>query len=152
MDLVSKLYQSSHRLLHLGEDGSPIYANVFSELNTEVHQLADQLYPLRGDTPESEALHCLSLLMGYSATIYGDSTTNKRKQVILDRSVAVLEHLAPSLLKCRLLLYCYAEAFDKELLDEARVIIESWGGRELTNEELEMLEFQNDLLQNPNSL
>lgn len=152
MDLISKLYQSSHRLLHLGEDGSPIYANDFSKLNTEVLQLADQLFPLQKDNPEAEATICVALLMGYSATIYNDGSKDRKKQVILDRAFAVLDRLGSSLLKCRLLLYCYGEVYEKELIEEARKIMRNWENRELTSEEHEMLELYNDLLQTTNSL
>jgi hypothetical protein len=152
MDLISRLYQLSHRLLHLGEDGSPIYANEFSQLNAEVLGMADELFPVKGKDQEEEAALCVALLMGYNATIYNDGDREDKKQAVLDRAFDVLPELGDSLLKCRLLLYCYGEVYDKELIEEARQIIISWGGRELTREEKEMMELHNDLLQNPNSL
>ena len=152
MDLISRLYQLSHRLLHLGEDGSPIYANEFSQLNAEVLRMADELFPVKGKDQEEEAALCVALLMGYNATIYNDGDREDKKQAVLDRAFDVLPELGDSLLKCRLLLYCYGEVYDKELIEEARQIIISWGSRELTREEKEMMELHNDLLQNPNSL
>jgi hypothetical protein len=152
MDSISKLYQLSHRLLHLGEDGSPIYANEFSQLNAEVLKMADDLFPVKGKNQEEEAALCVALLMAYNATIYNYGDREDKKQAILDRASAVVDQLPSSLLKCRLLLYCYGEIYEKELIDEARQIIISWGGRELTREEEEMMELYNDLLQNPNSL
>lgn len=152
MDSISKLYQLSHQLLHLGEDGSPIYANEFSLLNTEVLKMADDLFPVKGKTQEEEAALCIALLMGYNATIYNHGDREDKKQQILDRASSIVDQLPSSLLKCQLLLYCYGEVYDKELIEEARQIIISWGGRELTQEEREMMELHNDLLQNPNSL
>lgn len=152
MDLITKLYQLSHRLLHLGEDGSPVYAHVFSALNVEVLQLSDKIISVRSENPESEAKLCVALLMGYCATIFDDGSKDKKKQVVLDRALVVLDQLQPSFLKCQLLLLCYGEVYEKELIDEARRIIVSWSSRELTSGEYEMLEFYNDLMQNPNSL
>lgn len=152
MDPISKLYQLSHRLLHLGEDGSPIYANEFSQLSTEVLNMADDLFFEKGKTYEEEAALCLALMMGYSATIYNPSYKEHRKQALLDRALAVMNRIPPSLPKCRLLLFCYGEVFDKELLIEARGIIIDWGMRNLTEEQKEMIELYNDLVENPNSV
>ena len=152
MELISKLYQLSHKLLHIGEDGIPIYANEFSQLNVDVLKIADELFLLKGSTPEEEAALCVALLMGYNATIYNHGDKEEKKQAILDRASSILEQLPSSLVKCQLLLYCYGEVYEKELIEEARQIIVSWGGRELTTDEKEMMELHNDLLQNPNSL
>lgn len=152
MELISKLYQSSHRLLHLGEDGSPVYANEFSALNDEVHRLADKLFPLSGSTAEAEASLCIALLMGYSATIYDDGSKNEKKQKILDRAFAVMDLLPPAILKCRLLLYCYAEVYAPFLIDEVRQIFFTWkDSKLLTPEENELVDFYNVLMENPNS-
>ena len=152
MSSIFKLYQLSHRLLHLGEDGSSVYANEFSQLNAEVLRLADELFAVEAQTREEEAALCAALLMGYNATIYTHADTEDKRQTILNRASEVIDQLPASLLKCRLLLYCYGEVYDKGLIDEARQIIMSWGGRELTLEEQEMMELHNDLLQNPNSM
>ncbi|MCD7899777.1 MAG: UpxZ family transcription anti-terminator antagonist [Bacteroides sp.] len=146
-----QLYELAHKALHLGEDGSPVYADEFARLNTEVFRTAELLFPVKGVTPEEEAEICVSLLLAYSAVIEGTVNLEEHRQAILDRSSAILDQLPASLLKCRLLLYCYGEVFVRELLEQAREIMIGWGGRELTDEEKEMLELHNTLLENPNS-
>ena len=90
---------------------------------------------LKGATSEEEAAICLSLLMGYNATIYNDGDKESKIQSILDRSFAVLDHLPASLLKCQLLTYCYGEVFEEDLAQEAHQIMDSWKNRALSEEE-----------------
>jgi hypothetical protein len=52
-------------------------------------------------------------------------------------------------LKCRLLVSCYGEVFDEELAEEAHVIIDSWQGRELSEEEREVMDDLRNLEENP---
>lgn len=144
--LNSQLYELAHTLWHLGEDGSPIYADKFRQLNTKITQLLDELYPAKGTSDEEEAEICLSLLMGLSSTIYNVEGQEEKMQVVLDRASKVLQNLKPSLLKCRLLLHCYAEVHDKILMEEAKEIIMSWGGRELAEGEKEMMRMYNGLI------
>lgn len=141
-----QLYEAAHTLLHLGEDGSSIYAGEFCRLNTEVTRLLNELYPLKGASDNEEAEVCLSLLMGFSATIYNLEEQETKLQAILDRAFAVMDKLEPLLLKCRLLLYCYAEVQDKKLMEDAKEIIVGWGGRELTEEEKEMMGMYNEMV------
>jgi len=105
-----------------------------------VLQKSDALFALKGENPEEEARLCLALLMGYNATIYDYGDKESKKQVILDRSLLVLESLPSSLLKCQLLTYCYGEVFEEELAKEAHTIIDGWKDRELLEEEREIVE------------
>lgn len=146
--LSSQLYESAYALIHLGDDGSPIYADTFRQLNTKVLELLNELYPLKSSSNEEEAEICLALLMGFSSTIYSLEGQEEKMQVVLDRAYAVLQKLESSLLKCQLLLYCYAEVQDKALMEEAKEIIMSWGGRELTEDEKEMMEMYNGMVIN----
>ncbi|WP_250711308.1 MULTISPECIES: UpxZ family transcription anti-terminator antagonist [Bacteroides] len=140
MTQIHELQHVAHELLYLGADGSPIYADSFRQLNTEVLQKSDALFALKGENPEEEARLCLALLMGYNATIYDYGDKESKKQVILDRSLLVLESLPSSLLKCQLLTYCYGEVFEEELAKEAHAIIDGWKDRELLEEEKEIVE------------
>lgn len=137
--LSSQLRESAHALLYLGEDNSPIYAVDFCRLNAEVYRLINELYPLHGSSDVDEAGICLALLMGFSVTIYTPEDREAKIQYVLDRAFDVLHRLKPSLLKCQLLLYCYAQVQDDALKAEAKEIIMSWGGRELTDEEKETI-------------
>ena len=58
----------------------------------------------------------------------------------MDRSWEVLPELSPSLLKVRLLTYCYSELYDESLAREAHTIIDTWNEKELTPEQAEIVE------------
>ena len=120
---ISALYASAHELLYLGVDGSPIYSDHFNL--------------------------CLSLLMGYTATIYNNGDKENRIQSILNRCWEVLDKLPPSLLKARLLTYCYGEVYDDNLAQDAHTIINSWSGRELTKDECEVIDLLKTIEDNP---
>ena len=140
MTQIHELRHVAHELLYFCADGSPIYTDSFRQLNTEVLQKSDALFALKGENTEEEARLCLALLMGYNATIYDYGDKESKKQVILDRSLLVLESLPSSLLKCQLLTYCYGEVFEEELAKEAHTIIDGWKDRELLEEEREIVE------------
>ncbi|KAA6326559.1 hypothetical protein EZS27_024358, partial [termite gut metagenome] len=81
----------------------------------------------------------------YHATIY-DSKGDKEEKIqsVLNRSWKVLDVLPSSAVKCRLLLCCYAEVYEEDLLQEAKEIIDSWQGRELSEEEQAAVELYGD--------
>ena len=67
----------------------------------------------------------------------------------MDRCWDILDALPASLLKLRLLTACYGEVFDEPLVDEGRVIINSWDSASLTVEQQEAIaEFWN-VIENP---
>ena len=146
---ISALYASAHELCYLGMDGRPIYSDQFTRLNRDVFSQANALYDKHGNSHEEEARLCLSLLMGYNATLYNNGDKEERIQHILDRCWDVLEHLPASLLKVQLLVYCYGEVFDEELAREAQAIIDTWQHRELSEEEREVMERLKDVQENP---
>lgn len=55
---IEQLQSLAHELLYLGVDGAPIYTDHFRQLNKEVLEQSDVLYPQRGATPEEEANIC----------------------------------------------------------------------------------------------
>ena len=136
---IDALNALTHELLHLGLDGTPIYADSFSALNAEVYRQSELLFSRNGDTPEEEASLCIALLNGYGATIYDYGDKEQKKQSVLDRSWGVLEQLPASLLKCKLLVACYSEVLEQELLDEVYQIVGSWERKELLKEEQEFV-------------
>ena len=81
--------------------------------------------------------------------IYNDGDKEERIQTILNRCWEVLEHLSASLLKVQLLTYCYGEVFEEELIREAYIIIESWNGKELSEEEQAIIEYLKNLEEYP---
>ena len=146
MNQVRELQSISHELLYLGVDGTPIYTDRFCQLNTEVFRLSESLFDRKGETDEEEASLCLALLMGYRATAYSDSNKEAKIQEILDRAFIVLDHLGNSVLKCRLLVSCYSEVLDEELIEEIRRIVDGWGsGRQLSSEEEMVVEALKEL-------
>ena len=117
---VSSLYVRAHELLNLGMDGSPIYSDHFARLNREVYEQALDLYnTLEGNTPEEEAELCLSILVALNATFYDNGRKQQYIQRLLDRCLNVLDKLPDSLLKVRLLTYCYSEVIRRKLPAEA---------------------------------
>ena len=146
---ITALYTLAHELLYLGSDGSPIYSDHFSRLNGDVLSRANTLYPHHGSTDEEEARLCLSLLMGYNATIYNNGDKEVRIQQIVNRCWEVLDRLPAALLNVRLLTYCYGEVYAEELAKEAHVIIDSWGTFRLTAEQKEAMEELKNIEENP---
>lgn len=145
---IEQLQSLAHEL-YLGVDGAPIYTDHFRQLNKEVLEQSDALYPQRGATPEEEANICLALLMGYNATIYNQGDKEEKKQVVLNRCWDVLDQLPATLLKCQLLTYCYGEVFEEELAKEAHLIISGWDHSRLSNDEKEVFESLKILEENP---
>lgn len=143
---ISALYGTAHELLNLGLNGEPIYADRFSELNWDVRRQTVSLIRKRGNSIEEEAALCVALLTAYKAMSFDyDGNREVNIQMLLERSGEALKQLSQSLLKCKLLLHCYEEILEKELLDEAKEIIVGWGGRELSDEEREMMAWYNEL-------
>ena len=59
---------------------------------------------------------------------------------VLDRAYNILEQLPASLLKVRLLTYCYGEIYEESLLQDAHFIIDQWDKGALTSEQMETME------------
>ena len=118
-------------------------------MNRDVYERAIELYNTRGTTVEEEAELCLGLLVAFAATIYDNGSKQEYVQNVLDRSWEVLPKLSPSLLKVRLLTYCYSECYDEELAKEAHVIINTWNKAELTLEQAEVIEELQNFEENP---
>ncbi|KAA6336322.1 hypothetical protein EZS27_015514 [termite gut metagenome] len=133
---LSELQCLTHELLCLGTDGSAVYSDTFCRLNEAVFRCSEALFGLKSENPEEEAQLCFALLEGYHATIYDyEGDKEKKIQAVLNRSWKVLDVLPSSAVKCRLLLCCYGEVYEEDLLEEAGKIADSWTGRELSEEE-----------------
>jgi len=145
----SSLFSLAHHLLTYGLDGSPVYADQFTCLNRDVYERAIELYNTRGVTVEEEAELCLGLLVAFAATIYDNGSKQEYIQNVLDRSWEVLPKLSPSLLKVRLLTYCYSEFYDESLAKEAHEIINTWNKAEFTSEQLEIIKELQNFEENP---
>lgn len=151
-DLTSRaleLQHAAHELMYLGMDGEPVYSDTFCWLNKEVLVKSDSLFFAQSSDVEEEANLCLALLMGYNATIYDDGDKEQKKQMVLNRICHVLEHLPVSLLKVRLLTYCYGEIYEEVLLQEAYAIIEGWNNDNLTSGQTEIIEELKNIEENP---
>ena len=151
-DLTSRaleLQHAAHELMYLGMDSEPVYSDTFCRLNKEVLVKSDSLFSAQSSDVEEEANLCLALLMGYNATIYDDGDKEQKKQTILNRICHVLEHLPVSLLKVRLLTYCYGEIYEEVLLQEAYAIIEGWNKDNLTSGQTEIIEELKNIEENP---
>lgn len=144
-----ELQQAAHELMYLGTNGEPIYSDHFCRLNKEVLIKSDSLFAAQSSIAEEEANLCLALLIGYNATIYDYGNKEQKKQSVLKRICSVLEKLPASLLKVRLLAYCYGEIYEEALLKEAHNIIKSWDKSILTFEQKEIIEELENIEENP---
>ena len=144
-----ELQHAAHELMYLGMDGEPVYSDTFCRLNKEVLVKSDSLFSAQSSDVEEEANLCLALLMGYNATIYNYGDKEQKKQEILVRAYDVLERLPDSLLKVRLLTYCYGETYEEALLQSARKIVDGWGQASLTSEQIEAVEELRNIEENP---
>ena len=145
---ISALYASAHELCYLGMDGRPIYSDQFTRLNRDVFSQANALYDKHGDSDEEEARLCLSLLMGYNATLYnkpavGLSTERQADVPVHPSNDPEYVGYAPPCHRY------YREVFDEELAREAQAIIDTWQDRELSEEEREVMERLKDVQENP---
>lgn len=137
---IEQLYNKAHQLLHLGDTNGFVYADDVSRLNKEVHNLVDRLWAQKGQTDEEEARICLSILMAYNGMIYANASDAEKRRSVFSRACQVLHRLSPTILKCQLLVFCYAEKGEEKFAMEAKMIIDSWEGRDLSREEREVLE------------
>lgn len=93
------------KLLEYGEDGTPVYVNELTALNQELRNLCADLLFRKGESPEEEAEILVTLFKGYNTMLFNVSAENEQViQELLDRSMAVLEKLPASVLKCQLLM------------------------------------------------
>ncbi|WP_148467882.1 UpxZ family transcription anti-terminator antagonist [Alistipes sp.] len=147
MNRTQKLYELAHGLLY-PDSGADCYPEEFRVRHAETLRLADELFALRGATPDEEGRLCLALLMGYMATIYDSGDKAQRRAAVLDRIVRVLPELEPSLLKCRLLVYAYGELFDERLAAEALALLRDREAAPapLSSDERELLDALRDLM------
>ena len=144
-----ELQHAAHTLMYLGMDGEPLYSDDFCRQNKDVLLKYDSLFAAKSSDIEEEANLCLALLMGYNATIYNYGDKEQKKQEILVRAYDVLERLPDSLLKVRLLTYCYGETYEEALLQSARKIVDGWGQASLTSEQIEAVEELRNIEENP---
>lgn len=144
-----ELQQRAYDLMYLDTNGESIYSDDFCCLNKEVLVKSDFLFSAKGSDIEEEANLCLALLMGYNATIYDNGDKGQKKQAILERISEILEQLPASLLKVRLLAYCYGEVYEAALLQEAYAIIDDWNKGTLTEEQTGVLEELRNMEENP---
>ena len=135
--------------MYLNVDAGTIYSDDFCRLNKDVLVKSDSLFSAKGSDIEEEANLCLALLMGYNATIYDYGDKGQKKQAVLDRIFNILEQLPASLLKVRLLTYCYGEVYEGIMLTEAHTIINNWDKSALTAEQMEIMEELKNIEGNP---
>ena len=99
---IDKLQNTVHALLHKSHSMECVYIDDIARLNKEIHEQINDLYPCHGTTAEQEAALCLSLLMGYSVSVYANSEDEVKKRAVLRRSQEIMKKRLPSPLKNRL--------------------------------------------------
>jgi Protein of unknown function (DUF1141). len=127
---AKELRRIAERLAYFQDDGEYSYIDKYKEVISWIYRSCRELIRFHGENEEEEAEICLSVLIGYSTTVR--NAKNIRRAI--DRAYAVLPHLDPSLLKCQLLAYCYAEVRNPNLLEQAKQILQTWNGIQLSEE------------------
>ena len=119
---IDKLQNTVHALLHKSNYMAGVYVDDLARLNNEIHEQINDLYPCHGKTAEQEAALCLSLLMGYSVSMYANSEDEAKKETVLRRSQMILKNQLPSPLKFSYtqstINYCHSKStfFEKRLI------------------------------------
>ena len=80
---IDKLQNTVHALLHKSNYMAGVNVDDLARLNNEIHEQINDLYPCHGKTAEQEAALCLSLLMGYSVSMYANSEDEAKKETVL---------------------------------------------------------------------
>ena len=132
-----------------GQDDRPIYVDDFTRLNRDVYESALNSYGKHGSNPEAEAELCLGLLVAFNATMYDNGHKQEYIQKVLERALNVLPLIPASLLKVRLLTYCYGEVYEEKLAEEAHAIISTWETSRLNLEQVEIIEELQYIEENP---
>lgn len=149
MNTVHLLYEKSYHLLHMGEDGQPLYADELSALNKEVDHLSSSIYGYTVTTLENEAELCRALLVSFAATYTSNPEKTHRLNEVLNRVYHILGGTTSGwpgltypdgLIRAQLTLFTYTFTYDEELLTEVARLIQTWEGRELTREEFDLVE------------
>lgn len=143
-ELINKakeLKEKSQKLAYFQDDGEYSYIDKYKEITSWIYKTCRELIRSRGKNDEEEADICLSVLIGYSTTIRDPKTIRRA----IDRSYQVLPRLASSLLKCELLIYCYMEVYDENLVREAKQIMQTWNVNLLSEEEIRMRKLLQDI-------
>ena len=99
---IERLYALAGGLLREALSGGALYADGLSSLNRDIHRQIEELYPLRGGTPEEEASLCLALLAGYGVCMYANPEDDRKRTDVLSRSRRLLDTLPSSPLRERL--------------------------------------------------
>ena len=94
-------------LLPGGGSAGCVYLDDLSALQRSIHKQINDLYSLRGETPEQDATLCLAILQGYNVSMYANPEDEDRKRSVLQRSLTLLDVLPPSLLKQQLSAVCH---------------------------------------------
>lgn len=105
-DKIEDLHNLADRLLHIDDKEGYLYVDNFSEINKEIHNKINDLFPRNGKTPEQEASLCLAILMGYSVSMYANPDDEDKKRIILIRSQKIMDVLPISDLKQQLNAIC----------------------------------------------
>lgn len=104
---IDSLLNSVRLLLPDGSNMGSVYSDDLALLNKSIHDQINELYIQQGETVEQEAALCLSILMGYSVSMYANSEDEVQKQSIWRRSKKLLQVLPPSLLQQQLSAVCH---------------------------------------------
>lgn len=102
-ELIDHLQQTAHSFLSAIDTGC-VYPDEISDINHDIHSQINELYDRRKEamTVNQEAALCLTLLMGYSVSMYANPEDEEKRKSVLDYSHRVITSLPSSSLKFQL--------------------------------------------------
>jgi len=141
---TKELQRVAYRISYCEDEDEYSYLDKYMEVTSWISFSCKELLHVKGTTDEEEAEICLAILVGYSAIIR-NRENDENVQKALDRAFKVLPSMSLSFIKCQLLIYCYAETYERRLADEAKEIMKFRMDRALSREEKRIQEFLKDL-------
>lgn len=136
---IEGLEELIYELTHLGSNRWYVDVEDVIRINREIRMYVEKLCLVKASNNREEALLCSTLLQAYGLLTFRVDSDEAHMNTLLDRSREVLTNLPVSLLRCRLLVYCYGATYEKDLAREAYLIIDSWKGSKMGVEEKELI-------------
>lgn len=121
---AKELQNMAGHFLYEGNDAAFTDIQDWTEMQNRLAQGIEQLVYEKGENPDAEAERILAVLMGYAVAIRNP----KHIRQALMEAERVLPKIKDQVLKCHLMVFCYAECFDEELGKEVHRLLDELKG------------------------
>lgn len=117
---AKELQDLAGRFLYEGNDAAFTDIQDWTTTQNRLTKGIEGLVYGKGNTPNEEAERVLAILMGYAVTMRNP----KNIQQALKDAERVLPEVTDDVLKCHLMVFCYAECYDEELGEETHRLLD----------------------------